>query len=263
MRVTILGSGSSGGTPRIGRGWGACDPTEPKNRRLRASILVENDDTVVLVDASPDLRQQILAIGIEKFDAILFTHAHADHLHGIDDLRGINRAMGAPLDAYADANTLNTIRSRFSYVLEPLDEAATFYYKPVLIPHEIAGGADFDIGTISFRAFDQDHGRTRTLGFQFGPFAYSTDVVNLPETAFDAIAGVDTWIIGTLTDVAHPTHAHVDKALGWIERVRPRRAVLSHLSADLDYGTLAGSLPDGVEPAYDGMVIDIPEAAAS
>ena len=263
MRVTILGSGSSGGTPMIGRGWGACDPSEPKNRRLRSSILVENDDTTVLVDASPDLRQQILATGIEKIDAILFTHPHADHLHGIDDLRGINRAMGAPLDAFLDANTLDTIRSRFSYVLEPLDEAATFYYKPVLIPHEIADGANFDIGALTIAAFDQDHGRSRTLGFRFGPFAYSTDVVDLPETAFDAVAGVDTWIIGTLTDAAHPTHAHVDKALGWIERVGPRRAILSHLSADLDYATLAGSLPDGVEPAYDGMIIEIPENLAS
>jgi len=260
MRITILGSGSSAGTPMIGRGWGACDPENSKNRRLRASILVEGEDTTFLVDASPDLRQQILGAGVERMDAVLFTHAHADHLHGIDDLRGINRAMGAPLDVFADANTLDTIRNRFSYVLEPLAEGATFYYKPVLIPHEISDGAEFAVGSYTVAAFDQDHGLMRTLGFRVGSFAYSTDVVSLPEAAFEAVAGVDTWVIGTLTDVEHPTHAHVDKALKWIERVGPRRAILSHLSADLDYETLATSLPDGVEPAYDGMVIDIPGA---
>jgi phosphoribosyl 1,2-cyclic phosphate phosphodiesterase len=256
MRVTILGCGSSGGTPAIDWGWGECDPENPRNRRLRSSILIEDAGTRLLVDTSPDLRQQMLAAGLREVDAVLYTHAHADHLHGIDDLRAVNRSRQGPLDIYADADTLAIIETRFGYVLRPMDQAATVFYKPTLTPHTIADGDALRLGAVDVHVFAQDHGHSTSMGFRFGGVAYTTDLVELPETAFAVLEGVDVWIIGTLFDEPHPTHAHVDKALEWIERVRPGRAVLTHLSTFLDYATLAGRLPQGVEPAYDGMVLE-------
>lgn len=256
MKVTILGCGGSSGTPAVGYGWGASDPENPKNRRLRPSILVEAGDTAILVDTSPDLRQQLLMADVCRLDAVLLTHSHADHLHGIDDLRPINRAMNAPLDMYADAATLEDVHKRFGYVFEALAEDATMYYKPTLNPQTIGGGDHIGIGGIDIDVFVQDHGYCKTLGFRFGPIAYSTDVVELPEAAFRALDGVDTWIIGTLVDKPHETHVHVDKALGWIDRVGPRRAVLTHLGLGFDYQELSDRLPDGVEAAYDGMVLE-------
>jgi phosphoribosyl 1,2-cyclic phosphate phosphodiesterase len=221
--------------------------------------LVESDTTRILVDSTPDLREQLLAARVREVDAVLYTHAHADHLHGIDDLRAINRVLNAPLETYADAQTLEVIRTRFSYVLQPLNEGTRFYYKPTLTPHEIAAGELFWIGDIEIAAFAQDHGFSTTLGFRFGPAAYTTDVVDLSDVAFELLAGVRLWIIGTLVDHPHPTHCDVDKALTWIERIGPDRAVLTHLGGDLDYATLAARLPEGVEPAYDGMRIDVSE----
>jgi phosphoribosyl 1,2-cyclic phosphate phosphodiesterase len=256
MRVTILGSGSATGTPEVGRGWGKCDPDNPRNRRLRPSILVENGPTTILVDTSPDLRQQLLNANVSRLDAVLFTHFHADHVHGIDDLRSINRAMDAPLDAYADAETMAVIGERFGYAFEPLAEGSETYYKPTLVPRHIDAGESFSIEDIKVTPFEQDHGFCTSMGFRFGPIAYSTDLTDLNVDAFRVVEGVETWIIGTLTDRPHPTHAHVEKALAWIERVKPRRAVLSHLGTRLDYAVLAARLPLGVEPAYDGLIIE-------
>jgi len=266
VRVTILGCGASPGTPDIFRGWGDCDPENPRNRRLRPSILVENTDTRVLVDTSPDLRQQLLTAGVRTLDAVLFTHSHADHLHGIDDLRPVNRVIDRALDIYADADTLKAIETRFGYVFEPLAADAAFIYKPLLTPHEIADGDTISIGSLKIQAFEQDHGYCATYGFRFGDLAYSTDLVNLPEAAFGMLAGIKVWIIGTLVDFDHPTHAHVAKALQWAERVGAERVILTHLSGMLDYATLARRL-DGwtrahggkAEPAYDGMVIEAGE----
>ncbi len=256
MKVTILGSGGSSGTPAIDWGWSQCDPDNPRNRRLRPSILVENGDTRLLVDTSPDLREQLLRAEVNRLDAVLFTHYHADHLHGIDDLRPVNRVLNAPLDIYADAETLGIIRERFGYVLEPLADGATVYYKPTLTPHEITGGSRFRVGSVEVRAVAQDHGYCGSLGFRFGPVAYSTDLVDMGDEEFAALNGIDLWIIGTLVDRPHPTHLHVNKALAWIDRVKPRRAVLTHLSGRFDYATLQARLPAGVEPAYDGMVLE-------
>lgn len=257
MRVTILGCGSSAGTPSVANGWGAVDPNEPKNRRLRPSIMVEEGETRILIDASPDLRAQLLASQINRLDAVLFTHAHADHCHGIDDLRPVNEAMNAELPAYADEVTWASIEQRFGYVLGPLRPNAKYYYKPCLTAHTIAAGQTFQIGDLAIQAFDQDHGWMRTLGFRFGKFAYSTDLVRLPDDSFEILQGVETWVVGTLGSNEHPTHAHVDKALGWIERVGPKRAYLTHMSNRLDYRSLCQTLPTHVRPAYDGMVLEI------
>ena len=256
MKVTILGCGGSSGTPAVGKGWGKCDPENPKNSRLRPSILVENGDTRILVDTSPDLRQQLLNTNVKSLNAVLFTHYHADHLHGIDDLRQINREMNAAIDTYADSDTLDVIRQRFGYVLEPLAADADMFYKPTLDPHVLKDKDKLSIGGIDIDVFVQDHGYCDTLGFRFGPIAYTTDVVQLPDSAFDILKGIDTWIIGTLIDRPHPTHAHVDKALDWIDRVGPRRGVLTHLGYGFDFDTLQARLPDHVEPAFDGLIIE-------
>ena len=255
MKVTILGCGASGGVPRIGGkdgagNWEACDPNEPKNRRMRASILVEQGKTRILVDASPDLRQQCLTFGVDRVDAVLFTHDHADHTHGMDDLRGIYHRSRRPIEVFGSPETIRSLTSRFVYAFAP-DTASG--YKPFVAAAEVAG--PFDVGEISITPYAQKHGRMTSLGFRFGPIAYSTDLVGLDEAAFEALEGVDIWIVDSLKYEFHPTHANVEGALKMIEKVKPRRAVLTHMTSQLDYRTLAGELPEGVEPAYDGMVL--------
>jgi phosphoribosyl 1,2-cyclic phosphate phosphodiesterase len=252
MKVRILGCGGSGGVPLVGGVWGACDPAEARNRRRRASILVEDGTTTLLIDTSPDMREQLLDAGTKRLDAVLFTHAHADHLHGIDDLRGMNRVMRAALPVYADRHTLAAIEERFGYVFRPLEGAS--FYKPTLTPHEIDG--EFTVGGIQVVPFVQDHGFTTTLGFRIGGMAYSTDVVDLDEAAFAVLAGIELWIVDCLRYEPHPTHSHLEKTLSWIARVKPRRAVLTHMDVPLDYATLCGKLPPGVEPGYDGLTLE-------
>lgn len=254
MRVTLLGTGGAGGVPMISVGWGKCDPAQPKNRRRRTSILVEQGDTTVLVDTGPDLRAQLLDVGVRHLDAIVYTHDHADHLNGVDDIREVNRAMDAEIPAYADRRTLEALTDRFGYVLEPMAAEATSIYKPQLRPIEIDG--PFTVGDLDVVPFEQDHGWTTTLGFRFGPIAYSTDVVELGDKAFETLENVDTWIVGCLVDKPHPTHAHVDKVIGWFDRVKPRRLVLTHMSPRLDYDTLKAALPAGMEPGFDGLVLE-------
>jgi phosphoribosyl 1,2-cyclic phosphate phosphodiesterase len=254
VKVTILGCGGAAGVPGISMGWGACDPANPRNRRRRASILVEQGDTRILVDTSPDLRDQLLDADIRMVDAVIYTHDHADHLHGIDDLREINRVTRQWLPVWGAASVLDTARSRFPYAFEPLEPLGEFIYRPLLDAHEISG--PFAIGEIDIIPFDQDHGYSRTLGLRFGSVAYSTDVVQIPEESFAVLEGLDLWIIGCLVDYPHATHAHVEKALEWIDRVKPRRAVLTHMSSRLDYDTLCETLPPWVVPAYDGLIIE-------
>ena len=261
MRITILGCGGAGGVPMIGGRWGACDPENPRNRRRRASILVEEGGTAVLVDTSPDLRQQLLDADVSRLDGVIYTHDHADHVHGIDELRALNRLQRQWIDLYADTGTLNGLRKRFSYVFEPertVPEEFAFY-KPCLTPHEIAPCGAFTVGSLEIEPFDQDHGFMRTLGLRFADAAYTTDAVDLPPSAFAALTGLKLWIVGCLRYEPHPTHAHLDKVLDWIERVQPERAVLTHLGTDMDYEELAARLPQGVEPAYDGLVLEVGE----
>ncbi len=257
LKVTVLGSGASGGVPLIGNNWGVCDPNEPKNRRRRSSILIQSDETTVLVDASPDCRSQLLDAGVERLDAVIFTHAHADHIHGIDDLRWVNVAMEAVIPAYGSELTLEQINTRFGYVFAPLDEKKShnYFYKPCLDPMPVHDA--FRIGDLDIRVFTQDHGFSNTLGLRIGKFGYSVDVVELDETAFGVLEGVDTWIIGCLGPKPHPTHAHVEKVIGWVDRLRPNHAWLTHMSHMLDYRELEDSLPDGINAGYDGMTVTI------
>jgi len=259
-----LGSGSSGGVPRIGGPggageWGACDPTEPRNRRRRCSILVERGQTQVLVDCSPDMRDQLIDARVSRLDAVLITHDHADQSHGIDDLRMVAQNMMARVDVYAADETLRVLMDRFGYCFKGREVGA---YPAILDPHLIARPfAEFAIegqgGPIPVRAFDQDHGTMISQGFRFGPIAYSSDVVNLDDAAFAALEGVECWIVDALRLRPHPTHAHLEKTLSWIDRVRPKRAILTNLHIDMDFATLVGSLPAGVEPAYDGLTISL------
>lgn len=264
LKVTILGSGSSGGVPRIGgadgRGdWGACDPTNPRNRRRRCSLLVENGDSSILVDCAPDMREQLLDARVITLDAVFITHDHADQSHGIDDLRMIAQNMRSRVDVHASLETLSVLEERFSYCFKSSSNGA---YPAILNARLLSKPyQQLHIGKphnpIPVMAFDQDHGTVTSQGFRFGPIAYSSDVVNLDEAAFEALSGVECWIVDALRYTPHPTHAHVDKALAWIERVRPKRAVLTNLHIDLDYEVLRNSLPDCVEPAFDGMVIEV------
>jgi len=254
VKVTVLGCGGSGGVPAVGNWWGVCDPENPKNWRRRASVLVEHGESVLLIDTSPDCREQLLDAGVKRLDAVLYTHAHADHLHGIDDLRGINRLMRRPVPIWANAETLRQIEERFGYVLRPIEPGGSFY-KPTLEAHEVNG--PFTAAGLQVVPFEQDHGFSTTLGFRIGKFGYSTDVVELDERAFEILSGIELWIVDCLRREPHPTHSHLEKTLRWIERLRPRRAVLTHMDPVLDYESLRAELPEGVEPGYDGLSVDL------
>src|SRR5262245_39897096 len=258
FRFTILGCGSSGGVPRPALGWGVCDPNNPKNRRRRTSLLVEKRGptgvTRILVDTSPDLREQLLDAAIEWVDAVLYTHAHADHIHGIDDLRALFIHRRRRLDAYVDEPTSKELRGRFEYCFRTPPGSE---YPPILNEHRIMPGQPITVagqgGSIEVLPYPQMHGDIASLGFRFGGLAYSCDVSGLPEAAVAAVAGLEVWIVDALRYKPHPSHFSVSDALRWIERVKPRRAILTNLHADLDYDTLRRELPAYVEPAYDGI----------
>ena len=252
IEVTILGCGGSLGVPMVGGDWGNCDPRNPRNHRRRPSILVRSNGVTVLVDTTPDCRNQLLDANVDRLDAILFTHSHADHIHGLDDVRPLTWNGSGPIAAFADPECSAEITSRFAYAVADA-EVDRGFYKPLVVMRTIAG--PFDIGDLRVQPFTQVHGPGMSLGFRFGDFAYSTDVSDLDEAAFALLEGVDTWIVDACRETPHPSHAHLDKALAWIERLRPRRAVLFHMNHTMDYDRLCEKLPAGVEPAYDGMVL--------
>jgi len=252
MKVTVLGSGSSGGVPLIGGNWGDCDPRNSRNRRTRASILIEQGDTTLLIDTSPDMRQQLLDCELKNLDAVLFTHAHADHCHGIDELRGVNWLTQKPVDIYADAVTLKELTEKFSYIFRKAK--GNNFYKPSVTSHEISG--PFTVGEINILPFVQNHGEIHSLGFRIGDFAYSTDVHAFDEAAFKTLRGIKTWIVDAVRPTPHPTHAHLAMTLDWIKAIKPERAFLTHMNHEMDYDKLVATLPAGVLPAYDGLVVE-------
>ena len=255
MRVIVLGCGVSCGVPSLEGGWGKCDPSHPKNRRRRASILIEEQGYRLLIDTSPDLLNQLLDCGVNRLDGVLYTHAHADHTHGIDALRGVNRVIQGPLPTWADEETLSTLSEHFGYAFQDLPPGKGIY-RPWLQPYTL--GDENVIGPMSVQTFPQDHGYSTSRGLRIGAFAYTTDVVRLSENALTILEGIDTWLVDAIGTTPHPTHAHIDLVLEWRERVKPRRTILTHMGLELDFETLQNTLPPGVEPAWDGMVIDIP-----
>lgn len=255
MRVTILGCGTSSGVPVIACRCAVCTSGEARNRRRRCAILIEHGSTRLLVDTPPDLRCQCLDAAIDRVDAVLYSHAHADHINGIDDIRQLNIAMDRVIDAYADAAVLARIRERFDYAFQPPDPSRG-WWRPTFNPIVVDG--PFEIEGALIRPFEQVHGRTPSWGFRIGAFAYSPDVKDLPAGALAALAGVEVWLVDCLRDRPHPTHAHLERTLGWIAEIGPKQAVLTHMNHDFDYWELRSRLPAGVEPAYDGMVLEIP-----
>ena len=261
VRLTILGCGSSGGVPRVAQGWGACDPSNPKNRRRRCSVLVErfgpSGATAVLVDASPDLRGQLIDAGVKRLDGVLLSHPHADHTHGIDDLRPLCLVMGRRLDVHMSEETSLIVRQAFSYVFQTPDGSS---YPPIATELRLTAGRLSRIegpgGAIEAMPFDLDHGDIGALGFRFRGLAYTPDVKRIPEASRPFLEGLDIWIIDALRYRPHPSHFSLDEALSWIETMRPRRAILTNLHTDLDYETLRAKLPAHVAPAYDGMRIE-------
>jgi len=262
MRFTILGSGSSGGVPRIGDDWGACDPEEPKNKRRRSSFLIEKSHaegvTNLLVDTSPDLRQQLLDVDVGVLDGVIYTHDHADHVHGIDDLRVVYYNSKQRIPVYFDRVTGASLRRKFAYCFE---QPVNSNYVPILQGQEIEPGDPFDIdgagGVIEVMPFEQLHGNGRSVGLRFGALVYATDVHAFPESSLAHLEGLDVLILDALRYASHPCHFNVEQALAVIERFAPKRAILTHMHIDLDYQSLRASLPENVEPAYDGMVIEL------
>jgi phosphoribosyl 1,2-cyclic phosphate phosphodiesterase len=262
LTFTILGCGSSGGVPRLGGLWGDCDPDNPRNRRSRCSLLVERttDDgiTRALIDTSPDMRQQLLDAGIGNLDAVVYTHAHADHVHGIDDLRMIVFNQRQRLPVWADGPTQERLYASFGYAfVQPEDSP----YPPILDMHTIRGDVNVTGagGLITLSPFRVGHGSIDALGFRIKTLAYLPDVAEIYDEAWNAVGGLDVWILDALRRTPHPTHAHLDRALEWISRARPKQAILTNMHFDLDYETVCAETPDNVTAAYDGLRVTLPD----
>lgn len=255
MKLTILGCGTSSGVPRIGNDWGACDPHEPRNRRTRASIMVESAATRILVDTSPDLREQLLAANIIDIDAILWTHDHADHCHGIDDVRQIFHHRGKPVPGYARRETLAHLRRRFGYVFDGRDGY------PAIIEDDVLADAMI-VGDIRIKTVDQPHGNIFSTGFRFetadSSISYSTDFHVFTDAMLELFSRTDIWVVDALRERPHPTHVHLGATLDAISAVRPGQAILTHMDHSMDYASLCTTLPNAVVPGYDGMIATLP-----
>ncbi|MFA6154723.1 MBL fold metallo-hydrolase [Mesorhizobium sp.] len=264
LRVTILGCGSSPGVPRITGDWGNCDPHNPKNRRMRASVLIERiasngARTTVVIDTGPDFRQQMLMASVRRIDAVVYTHPHADHIHGIDDLRGFVLDQRHRINVHADEPTMARLRQAFGYCFET---PAASSYPPIVNPHIISHARPVVIegegGALALEPLPQVHGDIISLGFRIGGLAYCPDISDFPETTADRLRGLDVLIIDALQYRTHPSHLSLGQALGWIEQLAPNHAVLTHMHVPLDYATVMTETPAKVEPAYDGMIIELP-----
>ncbi|MGH1417654.1 MAG: MBL fold metallo-hydrolase [Hyphomicrobiaceae bacterium] len=259
-RLTILGCGPSGGVPRIGTMWGSCDPQNSKNRRRRCSVMFEQLDnnkvTRVLVDTPPDLREQLIDVRVDHLDAVIFTHDHADHTHGIDDLRPVCYAMKSRINTYFDAPTGDSLETRFSYCFA---EQPGTGYAPILRANRIVAGDEVRVegagGVMVIKTVPQHHGNIETLGLRVGNIGYSPDISDFPPGSAEIMEGLDLWVVDALRHTPHPSHFHLKRALQWIERLQPKQALLTHMMSDLDYDTLCRDLPPNVRPAYDGLQV--------
>jgi phosphoribosyl 1,2-cyclic phosphate phosphodiesterase len=262
MKFTVLGCGTSTGVPRVDGDWGACDPANPKNRRRRCALLIEKSSpggvTTVLIDTGPDIHAQLQDARIQRLDGVLYTHDHADHTHGIDDLRILAYRMKRRIDVYYDEKTGAILNLRFDYCFATQPGSS---YPPILKGHVIAPLKPVTIsgpgGDIVCLPFLQHHGEVDSLGFRIGGLAYSSDVVAFPAETPPVLEGLDVWVLDALRPARHPSHFNVAEALEWIDRLKPRRAILTHMHIDLDYNALRAELPPGVEPGYDGLVIEL------
>jgi phosphoribosyl 1,2-cyclic phosphate phosphodiesterase len=254
VKIRILGCGTSTGVPKIGNDWGRCDPTEPRNARLRSSILVESAESRVLVDCGPDLRQQLLAAHAGRLDAVIVTHAHGDHCHGIDELRPVSAAIGGPVPLHGRADVLKELEGRFAYAFAQSD-----FYRPIVKGYAIDG--ELELGAMMVRTVDQPHGGPTSLGLRFDEgqrsSAYAIDFSELTDEMAALYEGVDVWIADCQTRTPHPTHAHLDGVLAWARDLRVGQVYLTHMGNGLDYQTLVAELPDWAAPAHDGLEIDL------
>lgn len=251
MKITILGCGTSAGVPSVANGWGSIDPTNPKNRRRRVSIMVEQGGSRILIDTGPDLREQLLSANITDVDAVFWTHDHADHTHGLDDLRGLFHHMKRPVPCYGSAYTLANLKRRFGYIFEGAGG-----YPPIAEARELEGPVQ--VGPMTVLPFEQIHGRIISLGFRIGDMAYSTDVHDIPSESEVYLQDLKLWIVDALRHDPHPTHAHLDMTLGWIDNYKPAQALLTHMDWSMDYDRLCNMLPTFIRPAYDGQEIELP-----
>lgn len=267
LRLTILGCGSSPGTPRITGDWGACDPDNPRNRRTRAAAMVERisdaGTTRVVIDTGPDFRAQMLAADVRHIDAVAYTHPHADHIHGIDDIRGYVLERGSLVDIWADTFTLERLNQAFGYCIETPPGSS---YPPIVRPNVINHGEAFVVtgegGPLTFIPLPQVHGDIVSLGFRVGPMAYCSDVSDFPERTAAQLDGLELLVIDALQYRRHVSHLSLSEALDWVERLKPSRAVLTHMHVPLDYATVMAETPDNVMPAYDGMTFEFPMITA-
>lgn len=264
IRFQILGCGSSGGVPRLGGHWGDCDPSNPKNRRQRCSLLIEQEGkdgtTRVLIDSGPDMRAQLVDAGVGELDGVVYTHAHADHVHGLDDLRQIVFNTRKRLQVWADGATQDALLSRFGYAfVQPKDSP----YPPILEMNTIAGPISVEGagGVVTLEPIKVNHGSIDALGLRVNDVAYMPDVAEIYDDAWDQLEGLECWILDALRRSPHPTHAHLEKSLEWIERVAPKTAVLTNMHNDLDYEVVLAETPDHIQPAFDGMVLRYPTDA--
>ena len=258
MKVTMLGCGTSVGVPALGRaGWGSCDPNDSRNRRQRCAVLVEVNGATILVDAGPDIRNQLLPHQLTKIDAVLITHTHSDHVAGLDDLRAFYWPERDDIKIYATAHHGKDILARFPYLFTKKPDSPSYFVPPMAM-HQIEAGTQITVGGCKIDILHQDHGNSTSLGFMFDDkFAYSTDVIDMSDEVFDKLSGVELWIVEALRADPHSAHSHFDQTFGWIERVKPGRAVLTHLGLDADYERLLRLCPVGAEPGVDGLQFDL------
>ena len=258
--ITILGCASSGGVPRVGSGWGSCDPDNPKNRRRRCSVLLRQTspagETIVLIDTSPDLREQLLDANVTALDGVVYTHDHADHTHGIDDVRPIVLQNRKRIEAFCDEVTAAGLLKRFDYIFKTPEGSD---YPPILTERRIEAGIAFEVSgageAIVLKPFRLEHGSIDALGFRIGNMAYTPDVSDIPNESLKDVENLDLWIIDALRIKPHPSHFHLERSLEWIARMRPKRAILTNLHTDLDYETLCNTLPAHIRPAWDGLTL--------